>query len=105
VVLSKYLKIPLKNNEVQANIFPGSLAVFQSEWAASVGEIPPEPPFRPPRLEAEAKRTISSFSLTAILKINPDISKSKSFFFTLSKPIRNINTYCHHLDNNYWDNN
>jgi hypothetical protein len=28
----------------------------------SAGEIPPEPPFRPPRLEAEAKRTISSFS-------------------------------------------
>jgi hypothetical protein len=71
----------------------------------SAGGIPLEPPFRPPRLEAEAKRTISSFSLTAILKINPDISKSKSFFFTLSKPIRNINTYCHHLDNNYWDNN
>jgi hypothetical protein len=29
----------------------------------SAGGIPPEPPFRPPRLEAEAKRTISSFSL------------------------------------------
>ncbi len=28
----------------------------------SVGGIPPKPPFRPPRLEAEAKRTISSFS-------------------------------------------
>jgi hypothetical protein len=28
----------------------------------SAGGIPPEPPFRPPRLEAEAKRTISSFS-------------------------------------------
>jgi len=35
----------------------------------SAGRIPPEPPFRPPRLacptnrrEAEAKRTISSFS-------------------------------------------
>jgi hypothetical protein len=27
------------------------------------GGIPPEPPFRPPRLEEEAKRTISSFSL------------------------------------------
>jgi len=27
----------------------------------SVGGIPPEPPFRPPCLEAEAKRTISSF--------------------------------------------
>jgi len=28
----------------------------------SAGGIPPKPPFRPPRLEAEAKRTISSFS-------------------------------------------
>jgi hypothetical protein len=28
----------------------------------SAGGIPPEPPFRPPRLEAEAKRAISSFS-------------------------------------------
>jgi hypothetical protein len=28
----------------------------------SAGGIPPEPPFRPPRPEAEAKRTISSFS-------------------------------------------
>jgi len=27
----------------------------------SAGGIPPKPPFRPPRLEAEAKRTISSF--------------------------------------------
>ncbi|PIW92847.1 MAG: hypothetical protein COZ87_04410, partial [Candidatus Moranbacteria bacterium CG_4_8_14_3_um_filter_43_15] len=29
------------------------------------GGIPPKTPFRPPRLEAEAKRTISSFSLAA----------------------------------------
>jgi len=28
----------------------------------SAGGIPPTPPFRPPRLEAETKRTISSFS-------------------------------------------
>jgi len=28
----------------------------------SAGGISPEPPFCPPRLEAEAKRTISSFS-------------------------------------------
>lgn len=31
----------------------------------SAGGIPPKPPFRPPRLEAEAKRTISNFSLVA----------------------------------------
>jgi hypothetical protein len=61
--------------------------------------------FHPPHLKVEAKRTISSFSLVPILKINPDISKSKSFFFSLSKPISNINIYYHHLENNYWDNN
>jgi hypothetical protein len=32
----------------------------------SAGGIPPEPFFGPPRLEAEAKRTISSFSLAVI---------------------------------------
>jgi hypothetical protein len=31
----------------------------------SAGRIPPKPPSRPPRLEAEAERTISSFSLAA----------------------------------------
>ena len=30
VVLSKYLKIPWKNNEVQADIFSGSLTVFRN---------------------------------------------------------------------------
>ena len=29
------------------------------------GGIPPKPPFRPPHLEVEAKRAISSFSLAA----------------------------------------
>jgi hypothetical protein len=36
----------------------------------SAGGIPPEPPFRPPRFEAEAKRTISSFSRAVARKEN-----------------------------------
>jgi len=38
----------------------------------SAGGIPPKPPFRPPRLEAEAKekRTISSFSRAVARKKN-----------------------------------
>ena len=36
----------------------------------SAGGIPPKPPFRPPRLEAEAKRTISSFSRAVARKEN-----------------------------------
>jgi len=40
-------------------------AFVETSVDRSAGGIPPEPPFRPPRLEAEAKRTISSFSLPA----------------------------------------
>jgi hypothetical protein len=36
----------------------------------SAGGIPPEPPFRPPRQKAEAKRTISSFSRAVARKEN-----------------------------------
>jgi len=41
------------------------LKISERNWLGSAGGIPPAPPFRPPRLEAEAKRTIPSFSLTA----------------------------------------
>jgi hypothetical protein len=38
----------------------------------SAGGKPPEPPFRPPRLETEAKRTISSFSLAVNYYVKKD---------------------------------
>jgi len=47
----------------------GGVCLKKSELISltgSAGGISPEPPFRPPRPEVEAKRTISSFSLAAI---------------------------------------
>ena len=47
----------------------------------SAGGIPPEPPIRPPRLEAEAKRTISSFSARfASYKNHSDFCFGGKFF-------------------------
>jgi len=64
-----------RQNMVRADLFSGSLAVWNVRGGVylkkselilrpigSAGGIPLKPPSRPPRLEAEAERTISSFS-------------------------------------------
>ena len=62
--ISYHFSQPLKGSK----LMNGGVYLKISErisLTGSAGGIPPEPPFRPPRLEAEAKRTISSFSLAA----------------------------------------
>jgi len=51
----------------------------------SAGGIPPKPPFRPPRPEAEAKRTISSFSNPAsqYCSASPSLAANSCFLYLL----------------------
>jgi hypothetical protein len=58
---------PRQHLSISLNVKLGGVCLKISErnWLGSAGGIPPDPPFRPPRLEAEVKRTISSFSLAA----------------------------------------
>jgi hypothetical protein len=56
---------PRRHPLISLNVKIGGVYLKKSELIlhaiGSAGGIPPEPPFRPPRLEAEAKRTFSSF--------------------------------------------
>jgi len=49
----------------------------------SAGGIPPEPPFRPPSPEAEAKRTISSFSNPPLADCSALPSLAANYFILL----------------------
>jgi hypothetical protein len=56
----------------------------------SAGGIPPEPPFYPPRLEAEAKRSISGFGELCLLPKFYQFFFGGKFFFKCRRVARSL---------------